>query len=81
MVARYSALCWEEKFVVCGFRNRECGGGDEGEHEGIYGCEAGGVEEGGVGADADGCGGRVVDVAGIVLCAPADGDVVRDKAG
>ena len=43
--------------------------------------DAAGVEEGGDGADGHGGGGRVGHVAGVVLRAAADGDVLEGEAG
>jgi len=56
-------------------------GGESGEEGRGVGCEAGDVEEGCFGADGEGDGGGVCDVAGVVLGAPADGYVGEGEAG
>ena len=81
VVAAEDALGGEERLAGRGRGDAEAGGGDEREHVGVYGCEAGGVVEG-----CDGAGGFwgrlwVGDIAGVVLRAPADGNVPRDQAG
>lgn len=55
--------------------------GEEVQKVGVGGGDTAGVEEGGQGADLDRDCGGVGRVAGVVLCAASEGDVLEDQTG
>lgn len=77
MISARDALGWEEGMSLFRRGHGERGGGDEGGHVGVDASETGDVVEGCNGAGGFGWEGGVGGVAGVILCAPADGDVVR----
>lgn len=77
MLAGDEGLGGEEGRVAFWRGDREGGAGELGHGEGGEAGDAGGVVEGCAGAGGDGDGIGIVGVAGVVLGAAADGDVVE----
>lgn len=75
MVAAHALVDWGRGVAAAGDGEVQGYGGQFGQEVWHVGCEAGDVEEGCEGADGDGDGGAVAEVAGVVLGAAADGDV------
>ena len=79
MLAGDEGLRGEEWCVAFWGGDREGGAGELGHGEGSEAGDAGCVVEGCAGASGDGDGIGIVGVTGVVLGAPADGDVVEGK--